>query len=51
MSVCNTDDEGAHADSAEGAVAGNNDRRRWVKLYDALHPRLDVADEVTVDEV
>ena len=43
--------EGGHADSAEGAVAGNDNRRRWVELRNVLILRLDVTDEVTLDEV
>ena len=43
--------KGAHADSAEGTVARDNDCRRWVEFHDVLYPRLDVTDEVAVDEV
>ena len=38
-------------DSSKCAVAGNDDRRRWMELHDILHPRLDVADEVTINEM
>ena len=41
----------AHADSAECAVAGDDDRRRRVELHDVLHPQLDVVDEVAVGEM
>ena len=41
----------AHADSAEHAVARDDDNRRWINLHDVLHSRLDISDEVAVDEV
>ena len=43
--------EGAHPDSAENAVAGDNDRCRWVELHGVLHPQLDVINEGAVDEL
>ena len=51
LDIGNADGEGAHFDSAEGVVASDDHRRRWVKFHDVLHPRLDIADEVAVDEV
>ena len=50
LGVGDADDEVAHADSAEGVGDGDDGRYRWVELHDALHPGLDVADEVSVDE-
>ena len=41
----------AHADSSECAVAIDDNHHRWVELHDVLHSRLDVDDEVTVDEM
>ena len=43
--------EGACVDSAERAVADDDDRRRWVELHDVLHPLLDVTDEVAIDDM
>ena len=43
--------KGAHADFSECAVAGNGDFRRWIESHDVLHPCLDVADEVAVEEM
>ena len=52
LGVGDTSGEGVHADSAERAVASDDDRRhRWVEFHDVRHPRLDVTDEVAVDEV
>ena len=51
LSVDDVNGEGAHADSAEYAVADDDDRRRWVKLHGVLLLRLDVSDEAAVDEM
>ena len=51
LGVGDVDGEGTHADSTESDMTGNDDRRRWVELHDVLHPRLDVTDEMAVDEV
>ena len=49
--MSDANDEDAHVDSAERAVAGNDDRRWWVKLHDVLFPRFDVTDEDAVEQV
>ena len=50
LSVGDANGEGAHADFAERAVAGEDDCRRWVVRHGILHPRLEDADEVAVDK-
>ena len=51
LGVGDVNGEDAHADFTESAVAGDSDCRLWVGLHDALHPLLDVADEVAGDEM
>ena len=51
LDVGDGDGEGAYADLAEGAVAGDDDRRLWAELHDVLHSRLDIADKLAVDKV
>ena len=51
LGVGHANGEGDYTDSSERAVAGTDGRRKWIEPYDILHPRLDVADEVAVDEV
>ena len=50
LDVGDVDGEGTHTDSAD-VVTGNDNRRRWIELHDVLDPRLDVADDMPVDEV
>ena len=49
--IVDADGERAQVDFAEGSLADDDDRHRWVKLHDILYPRLNVADEVAVDGV
>ena len=51
LGVGDANGDGAHADSLERAVAGDDDCRRWGELHDALYPRLNVSDKVAVDEM
>ena len=49
--VGKTNDIGARADTTELSMTGDDDCLRWIKLLGVLLLRVDVADEVAVDEV
>ena len=51
LGIGDANSEGAHADTTKRAVAGDDNRRRWVELHGVLPPRLNVVDEVAVDEM
>ena len=51
LGVGDANGQGAHADSFERTVSGNDDRCRWVELHGVFHPQLDLVDEVAVDEM
>ena len=51
LGVSDVNGEVNHADSAKSAVASDNDRHLYVELNDVLHPRVDVSDNVALDEV